>query len=231
MVRLVTYNVHGCKGMDWCVQADRPLEVLRSLDADCIALQEFVDAPHGGGQRLLDQWARELGMNAVYAPSFERGREIFGNALLTRFDILEHRDHDFSTGGYRRRLFPEVTMRAGEATLRVLVVHFGVSPRERARQTAQLAELCAVRAADVRVCAGDLNEPWRNGAASRVLSNAFRRSPPLRTFPAPAPLFALDSVWVHPSECLVGVRVDRSPQAVRASDHLPLVATLRLPSR
>lgn len=229
-MRLVTYNVHGCKGMDWCVQSDRPLEVLRRLDADCIALQEFVDAPFGGGAGLLEQWAAELGMNAVYAPAFERGREVFGNALLTRFEIVHRRDHDFTIDGYRRRMFPEIVLRAGNTTLQVLVVHFGVSPRERARQTAQLTDLAAATAADLRVCAGDLNEPWRRGAASRTLARMFRPTPPLATFPARAPLLALDSVWVYPGECLVDARVDRSADAMRASDHLPLIATLRLPS-
>jgi endonuclease/exonuclease/phosphatase family metal-dependent hydrolase len=228
MVRLVTYNVHGCKGFDWCVQSDRPLDVLKSLDADCIALQEFVDTELPGGRRLLEQWAAELGMNAVYAPAFERGREIFGNALLTRFAIIDRRDHDFSIDGYRRRMFPEVTLQIGAAKVQVLVVHLGVSPLERLRQS-ELLEKLAPNGADVRVCAGDLNEPWRSGAASRALARSFRPSPPLATFPAAAPVLALDSVWVQPGECFVDARVDRSTAARRASDHLPLIATLRVP--
>ena len=231
VIRLVTYNVHGCRGADFRILADRPLDVLSKLEADCIALQEFVDAPLPNGRGLLAHWACELGTNAIYAPAFVRGGETFGNALLTRFKILARREHDISIVGYRRRILLDATLDAGSATLQVLVMHLGVSPWERARQTAALRALILQPSADVQVCVGDLNEPRRTGVISRTLGHTFRSSPPLATFPASAPLLALDSVWVRPKECLVNSSVDRSRAARRASDHLPLVVTIRLPAR
>ena len=49
-----------------------------------------------------------------------------------------------------------------------------------------------------------------------------------RQFPSFAPFLALDRVWAHPRAMLGNLAVHRTPLARKASDHLPLVATLRL---
>ena len=41
-IRIVTYNVHKCRGMDRRISAARIAEVLREVDADVIALQEIL---------------------------------------------------------------------------------------------------------------------------------------------------------------------------------------------
>ena len=40
--RVVTYNVHKCRGLDRRVRPARIAEVLREINADIIALQEVV---------------------------------------------------------------------------------------------------------------------------------------------------------------------------------------------
>jgi endonuclease/exonuclease/phosphatase family metal-dependent hydrolase len=229
VIRIVTYNVHGCKGIDWRIVPDRPLSVLRGMDADCIALQEFVDGLLPSGKRLLEHWAEELGMIGVYAPAFVRGGETFGNALLTRFDIAEQRSYELSIAGYRRRAFLEALLDTGEATVHVTVVHLGVSARERLLMASRIDALTRDISGDVQAWVGDFNE-WRTSAVvTSVLRRRFRPNPALPTFPAPAPLLALDRIWVRPADCLLESSVVRSAAARRASDHLPLTATLSLP--
>ena len=138
MLRVGTYNVHGHKGTDGKVVADRTFDVVRRLHADCVALQEFVNAPAPTGESLLEHWARTLGMHGAYAPAFERGGEEFGNALLTRWPILEQHAHDVSLRGYRRRVVLEALVHVDGVTLQVMSLHLGVSPRERALQAQQL---------------------------------------------------------------------------------------------
>jgi endonuclease/exonuclease/phosphatase family metal-dependent hydrolase len=41
-LRVATYNVHKCRGMDWRVNPARIVKVIREIDADVIALQEVV---------------------------------------------------------------------------------------------------------------------------------------------------------------------------------------------
>src|SRR5215469_4024635 len=54
-VRVVTYNVHTCVGVDRRYDPGRIAAVLREIDADIACLQE-VDARRGTG-RHADQWA------------------------------------------------------------------------------------------------------------------------------------------------------------------------------
>ena len=41
-LRIVTYNIHKCRGLDQRVRPDRIVEVLKEINADIIALQEVV---------------------------------------------------------------------------------------------------------------------------------------------------------------------------------------------
>lgn len=228
-MRVATYNVHGHKGADGKVVSDRTFEVVRHLRADCVALQEFVNAPAPTGEPLIEQWARLLGMHAAYAPAFERGGEEFGNALLTRWPIAEQHAHDVSLHGYRRRVVLEAFVAAEGVTLQLMSLHLGVSPRERALQAQRLYELCSATRAAFHFLLGDFNEWSRFSAVSRRLCAYFDATRQLPTFPARAPVVGLDRVWVHPRGRISGTRVDTSPAARLASDHLPLVATIEFP--
>ncbi len=52
-LRIATYNVHKCRGMDRRTSPERIGRILQSLDADVIGLQEVLDAR--GGRPKLDQ--------------------------------------------------------------------------------------------------------------------------------------------------------------------------------
>ena len=226
LLRVGTYNVHGHKGTDGKIVAERTFEIVRRLHADCVALQEFVNAPARTGESLLEHWARTLDMHGAYAAAFARGGEEFGNALLTRWPILEQHAHDVSLVGYRRRVVLEVLVSVDGVTLQMMSLHLGVSPRERAIQAQRLFELCSATRADFHLLLGDFNEWSRFSAVSRRLRAHFDVTRQLATFPSRAPVVGLDRVWVHPRGRLRETRVEASPAARVASDHLPLVATI-----
>jgi endonuclease/exonuclease/phosphatase family metal-dependent hydrolase len=226
LLRMGTYNVHGHKGTDGKIVADRTLGVVRQLQADCVALQEFVNASAPTGEALLEHWARTLGMHGAYAAAFERGGEEFGNALLTRWPILEQHAHDVSLRGYRRRVVLEALVAVDGVKLQLMSLHLGVSPRERALQAQQLFELCSATRADFHLLLGDFNEWSQFSAVSRRLRAHFDVTRRVATFPSRAPVVGLDRVWVHPRGRLHETRVETSPAARLASDHLPLVATV-----
>src|SRR4051812_36498806 len=48
-LRIATYNVHRCRGLDGRTRPDRIAGVLRAIDADVVALQEVVGAGPNGG--------------------------------------------------------------------------------------------------------------------------------------------------------------------------------------
>ena len=122
------------------------------LDAVCAAnvgnfsrmLADYFHCAGGGAAKsLLEHWARTLGMHGAYAAAFDRGGEEFGNALLTRWPILEQHAHDASLHGYRRRVVLEALVTVAGVKLQLMSLHLGVSPRERWLQAQQLFELCS----------------------------------------------------------------------------------------
>jgi endonuclease/exonuclease/phosphatase family metal-dependent hydrolase len=78
-----------------------------------------------------------------------------------------------------------------------------------------------------RVVIGDLNE-WFPGAVGRALRRELQGPRIRRTHPAPLPIFPLDRIYWDRELHADSVRVHRSQLARIASDHLPVVARLRL---
>ena len=64
-VRVATYNIHRCRGMDGRTRPDRTAAVLASLDADVLALQEVIGAGPASGGHPPSRAARE-GPNRRY---------------------------------------------------------------------------------------------------------------------------------------------------------------------
>ena len=113
--------------------------------------------------------------------------------------------------------------------LHLFNVHFGLSLRERAEQVEDLVRTHILRegVTGSRVVVGDLNE-WFPGAVGRALRQELHGPRSRRSHPSPLPLFALDRIYWD--RHLHGERfhVHASRLARVASDHLPVVARLRL---
>src|SRR6185369_16867220 len=67
-IRIATYNVHKCRGMDRRVDLERIARVIEDLDADVIAIQEIL---HGEGN---NSQARFLSERLRYQCSFGENR-------------------------------------------------------------------------------------------------------------------------------------------------------------
>src|SRR5437867_9850840 len=82
-VRVATYNIHTCIGVDRRYDPGRIGAVLREIDADIACLQE-VDARRRG-DRYADQWAY-LGevteRRVITGTGIREHRGRFGNAIL-----------------------------------------------------------------------------------------------------------------------------------------------------
>lgn len=232
-VKIVTYNIHGCVGLDRRYEPARIAAVLREIDADIACLQE-VDA-RGGGlyAEQAAYFGEATGLRAILggaAGGERRGR--FANAILTRYPPLAARAVDLAVGGYEPRGAVDVDLMIGERVLRVMATHFGLHVAERRLQANRLvAALGAPGAPDAAaphavLLVGDLNE-WRGRSGGiRALDRCLGPSAAPRTFPSWMPVLPLDRIYAFGPAILRDVRVYRSPLARVASDHLPLVAKL-----
>lgn len=223
--RIATYNIHRSIGRDGVADAERVGAVVAEIGADVVALQEVVTGRTG--RQLIHELRDRLGAEAVSGVTLLRKDAEYGNALLTRYPVRRVTRHDLSVRRREPRGALDVLLDTGAFELRVLATHLGLWPYERRRQVRQL--LAALEAGpDVpTVLLGDINEWFLWGRPLRWLHVQFQRTPAPATFPAHCPLFALDRLWVRPRTALQRLAVHATPLARGASDHLPLVATLR----
>ena len=222
---VVSYNIHRARGLDQRVDVDRIAEVLSETGADVVGLQEVFASQAASV-------ARDLGMEVAMGPTRSWSFAHYGNAVLSRLAVRDHYRFDLTRPGREPRGGLRVDLDAGRILLHLFNVHFGLRFRER-REQVEL--LLARRMTDrplegPRVLMGDFNE-WLPGPVVRSLRREFgvRRRRLRRTHPAPFPLFPLDQIFWDAGLEAEQLRVHRSRLARVASDHLPLVARLRLP--
>lgn len=220
---LATYNIHGCKGGDGRIDPDRIVEVLKELKADIIALQE-VESSASAGFDMLVHLARGAGLTAISGPTRACGVGHYGNALLTRFDILGQRSIDISVPGCEPRGAIEAMLDCEGHPFCVVATHLGLRPSERRKQVQRLLSIFQPEFQGPAALLGDINEWYLWGRPLRWLHVYFKETPSPRTFPARWPVFALDRIWVRPRAALLRMEVHDSRLARLASDHLPLKA-------
>jgi endonuclease/exonuclease/phosphatase family metal-dependent hydrolase len=225
--RIATYNIHRCIGRDGVADPRRIARVLRTLDADVVALQEVAFEPGAPGN-VLQTLAEGARARAYPGPTLLETRGRYGNAVLSRIPPREVRRVDISMPGREPRGVLQLVLGTPAATVSLLATHLGLSAEERRRQMDRIRLLLPNQADAVTVLMGDFNEwrPW--GGTLRRLRRIFTASPAPPTFPSRRPFLALDRIWVRPAHRLKTLRVCKGAHAREASDHLPLVADLAL---
>jgi endonuclease/exonuclease/phosphatase family metal-dependent hydrolase len=233
-LRIATYNIHRCRGMDRRTAPLRIAEVLREIDADVIALQEVIGAgPAGAGQ--AEEIGAALGMGWVMTAVRHLRRHLFGNVVLSRFPIAHHSQYDLSWRTCEPRACQRADLELGQnRVLHVYNVHLGTAVLERRYQAPRLASYVHDhRIKGPKIILGDFNE-WMRGLATRTLSSLFESidiHPHLkrrRTYPGIFPVVHLDHIYYEGDVEVRSVELPRNRKALIASDHLPLVANLRI---
>jgi endonuclease/exonuclease/phosphatase family metal-dependent hydrolase len=231
-LRIATYNIHRCRGLDGRTRPERIANVIRAIDADVVALQEVVGAgPRGGGH--AEEIGAALGMGWVMAPARQLRGHHFGNAVLSCLPITAHFEHDLSWKTCEPRRLQRVDVSVDGATLHVYNVHLGTAILERRHQAERLAAIVADRrVVGPKIVLGDFNE-WMRGLATRTLSeklhsvdlrNHLRRR---RTYPGVFPILHLDHIYYEGRIEIANIELPRTRLALVASDHLPLVAEVK----
>ena len=229
-IRVATYNVHGCVGMDRRYAPNRIAAVLAAIRPDIVALQE-VDSrrPHHEGLPQFKYFEQVTGLHAVAGPSVRDTHGEYGNLLLTRFPVTAARPLDLSVTGREPRSAVDVEMETPEGPLRVIALHVGLSKVERATQFHRLIEALGdiTRSGTRALLLGDFNE-WapRTGTRLTAITAQFPAVLSPRSFPAPAPLLPLDRIYVHPKPLMFRQILPETPLARFSSDHLPVAADL-----
>lgn len=249
-LRVVTYNVHYCRGLDGRFAPDRIARVLRALDPDLIALQEIdCGRPRSRGDDQLATLAAELGLHQLFCPSIVMGAERYGHGLLSTRPLQFVRQARLPTGGVpviepRDGLHASITV--GDREISIITTHLGLAYAERAAQIDRLLEddfLGGIPADRPALFLGDFNfvpggklyrrlvARWGEAGGHAAFRDVQAHAPnhvAIKTFPSFLPVRQLDHIFVTSQFKIQRVHSPANLLTRRASDHLPLVADLVL---
>jgi endonuclease/exonuclease/phosphatase family metal-dependent hydrolase len=228
ILRVVSYNVHGCLGWDGRRDVARIVRILREIDADVIGLQE-VESRHGRSEvDQAERFAAALGMACIEGPLLHHARRgWYGNALLTRLEVQALRRVLFDSHGGEARGAIVCDVAAGDGTCwRVMSTHLDLRSRHRRRQFATLLDQLVPSPRQPIVLMGDLNEWWSRSRGLAALKRRAELPPSPATFPAWLPALRLDRIALSGCRLRGEVRRHLTPLTRRASDHLPIFADL-----
>jgi len=224
-LRVVVYNVRGFRdGLDlvWRVTAH--------FQPDIVLLNE------SGSRRKLRRFAKRLGMQVAADPWPSFGRRVKDAVLVAPpWRIVSHRQHRFSDN--RRRMYPRGALIAqvGRAGHRIwaISVHLGLHPVERLHSVQELSDLTRGFSGPVLI-GGDFNETPDRRAVQFLAErywDAWQVGGEIvgETFPSTDPTARIDYLFVSEGVGVENIIVPPGRDARLASDHLPVVAQLKLP--
>jgi len=233
-LRVATYNIHRCRGLDRRVMPARTAAVLADLDADVIALQEVIGS-NATNPGHAEELGAALGMGWVMAPARRLRGHLFGNVVMSRLPIRHHTQYDLSWKDREPRCCQRVDLAVGEHTIHLYNVHLGTALIERRHQAVRLGAVVHDRRVEgPKIVLGDFNE-WTRGLATKTLSahlrgvDLFGHLKKRRTYPGIFPVLHLDHIYYEGTKVEVRkLELPRTRRTLIASDHLPLVADLRV---
>jgi len=219
-IRIMTYNIHRCQGMDGRTDPSRVLEVISRAGPDIVALQEVAGLLDGDQAAWL---GNRLAMN-YYGPTTPDG-----NAFLSYYPLRSVRHLDLQEGSC---LCADVNI-VGKS-LHLFNVRLHENNQQRRCQIARLLDEkegirmhspgCPV------LLLGDFADrfwPLSQGMLLPALRLARRPFWP-GTFPAWLPFYGRDRIYFGGQLRVIDARIYWSALARRASSHLPLLLTVRV---
>jgi len=234
-LRVLTYNVHKCiGGVDRRYEPKRIAETIAHYAPDICLLQEVDDrAKRSSFHRQVDVLGELCGYphRSWYANVKVRGGGEYGNAILSRYPLVDERNVDLTVPPKKRRSVLHAAVRVRhdgvDRTLHVYNMHLGLAEYERRIQIQTFLDshpFAGLHEGTPVIVGGDLNDVW--GRAAGLLAPGGFRGLAIRprTFPAWAPMRGLDGIYIRGRAELLGVHRGEIELARRASDHRPLYA-------
>jgi endonuclease/exonuclease/phosphatase family metal-dependent hydrolase len=241
-LRLMTYNVHRCVGVDKQLDVERVAAVIADARPDIVALQELdVGRARTRGVDQAHRLAELLGMRSRFHPAMHVEEEQYGDAILTA--LPERLVRAEALPGYPRirgleprgAVWVAVDL-GGGIELQVINTHLGLVPGEQQVQAAALLGEKWVAGEGFTapaVLLGDFNatpysQTYRMFQTVLRDAQSGRRSAPTATFPSRFPFMRIDHVFLAGDIEVAAVSSPYNALARVASDHLPLIVDLEI---
>ena len=218
-LKILTYNVRNCKGMDNVTDYERVAKVISRINADVVAIQEL-DSVTERSKRIdvLAELARKTGMFPTYNSSIRFQGGAYGIGFLTREKTISSVALPLP-GSEEKRSVLLVEME----NYVVCCTHFSLTQHDRAESVGIINQLVSKYKKPVFL-AGDLNAEAGSPEILKLFETWQKLNNPLNpTFPANKPVECIDFILSKKTEGfqfkVIESSVDDEPVA---SDHLPV---------
>ncbi len=240
--RVMTYNVHGCLGMDGRLSHDRIARVIARHNVDAVALQELdVGRARSGGVDQAERIARKLEMSFHFHPAFRLKDEQYGNAILSRYPMALMKNGPLPRLYERRSTEPRgaiwVEIAAGTPKIQLINTHLSLWPHERHLQAKALVGPEWLGHSDCKgpvILCGDMNA-LPDSIAYRRFCGPLRDCQkiltghkPFSTWSGRYPVRRIDHMFCSGELEVKRILVPGTSLDKVASDHLPLLTEFDL---
>ncbi len=230
-ITVMTYNIHAMKGMDKVLDVDRIANVINEQEPDFVALQEVDQLTERSGKMdAIAALKEKTCMEAIFMKTFDYQGGYFGNAILSRLPIIDHKVYHLpARDNYEARLLMMISC----VTEKGDTLHFYNTHLDHHRQDSdrpiQMKKIVEIIQNDKYkvILAGDLN--CQPGAEPlEMLDNVLKRCPSEEmTYPADEPYWILDHIYYSEGKGIKDHGLKVIPEKL-ASDHRPVVVEFRI---
>ena len=242
-LKVMTYNVHSGIGLDGKLDLARISRVIAQAEPDVVALQELdLRRLRSGNDDQAQLIAGLLEMNYHFHPAMHMEEEQYGDAILTHLPM-----RTIKTGvlpgivpGSKRepRGALWVSVNFNGKDVHIINTHLGLAASEQAMQVeellgdAWLGQL--LQGTEPVILCGDFNFHPRTRSYKRIAAQmsdvqvALQKHTPKNTFYSRFPFFRIDHIFINAKLDVISIQVPKSRTARSASDHLPLIAELKI---
>ena len=236
VIRVMVYNTHWCTGIDGVLSPQRIIEVLKSVKADIIALNE-IDRNYDPRSNYEDQLqiiADSLKMNykfqkttwkSAIPASGNKPRE-FGHAILSKHPVefLNARIFDAYSVHYHGLLETKIVIK--DKPILFYVTHLDTDPASLQSQSVQLRQWMAEKKG-TKILMGDLNAVPDNPSIKYIkngMIDAFALQPNAFTFKSNNPTMRIDHIIGSEDVEFINSKVVKT----LVSDHFPVVTEIKI---
>ena len=241
-IRVMTYNVHSCIGMDGRLSPRRIAKVIATYDPDIIALQELdVRRPRTGKMDQAHMIARDLEMEFHFHPAIKIEEEEYGDAILSRYpsQLVKAGMYPAITKVQglepRGALWVEISVNGKK--IQLINTHIGLRIIERQIQINHLLSnewLTHLNCKPPTIICGDFNTTPHSPLYRKIaytwqdVQTCNHNGRPKNTWFPHYPLGRIDHIFVTPGLSVLKTNVPRTTLTKQASDHLPLIVDLAI---
>ncbi len=233
-LRVMSYNLHHGEGLDGKLDLERIAKVIADAKAEIVGLQEVDRGVERTQKRdLPTELAKLTGLTVQFDKNIAHQGGDYGNAVLTRFPIMRAKNtHLKSFANGEQRGVQQLVLDVHGREILFMNTHLDArrEPAEREHSATELRVIVAAAGTMPVILVGDFNAAPAAPSIAAVrefLTDSWTTlsKEPGFTIPVKKPNKRIDYIWITPASI---TPVKMTVLHSEASDHLPIVAELRL---